>query len=92
MFENLNISAEPFTLLEVAEAKKQLREGKAPGEDGIMPEVLKRADIDSILLQFSNKMLMEHDLPDQLAVMNIIPVSKKGDLSQVSNYRGITLT
>ena len=92
LFENLNISAEPFTLLEVAEAKKQLREGKAPGEDGIMPEVLKRADIDDILLQFSNMMLMDHDLPDQLAVMNIIPVPKKGDLSQVSNYRGIALT
>lgn len=92
VFENLNINAEPFTLPEVAEAKKQLREGKAPGEDGIMPEVLKRVDIDDILLKFSNKMLVDHDLPDQLAVMNIIPVPKKGDLSQVSNYRGIALT
>jgi len=92
VFENLGINAQPFTLQEVREAKKQLREGKAPGEDGIMPEVLKRVDIDDILLKFSNKVLVEHDLPDQLATMNIIPVAKKGDLSQTSNYRGIALT
>ena len=92
VFENLGINTQPFTLQEVREAKKQLREGKAPGEDGIMPEVLKRVDIDDILLKFSNKVLVEHDLPDQLATMNIIPVAKKGDLSQTSNYRGIALT
>ena len=57
-----------------------------------MPEVLKRIDIDDILLKFSNKLLVENDLPDQLAVMNIIPVPKKGDLSMTSNYRGIALT
>ena len=92
VFENLDINQQPFTLQEVREAKKQLREGKAPGEDGIMPEVLKRIDIDDILLKFSNKLLVENDLPDQLAVMNIIPVPKKGDLSMTSNYRGIALT
>ena len=57
-----------------------------------MPEVLKRIDIDDILLKFSNKLLVENDLPDQLAVMNIIPVPEKGDLSMTSNYRGIALT
>ena len=92
VFENLNINQQPFTLQEVREAKKQLREGKAPGEDGIMPEVLKRVDIDDILLKFSNKLLVENDLPDQLAIMNLIPVPKKGDLSLTGNYRGIALT
>ena len=57
-----------------------------------MPEVLKRVDIDDILLKFSNKMLVENDLPDQLAVMNLIPVPKKGDLGLTCNYRGIALT
>ena len=89
VFENLDINQQPFTLQEVREAKKQLREGKAPGEDGIMPEVLKRIDIDDILLKFSNKLLVENDLPDQLAVMNIIPLPKKG---MTSNYRVIALT
>ena len=57
-----------------------------------MPEVLKHVDINDILLKFRNKVLIEHDLPNQLAVMNIIPVPKSGDLSQTSNYRGIALT
>ena len=92
VLQNLSINSQPFTLQEVTEAKKQLREGKAPGEDGIMPELLKRLDIDDILLNFSNKVLVDHDLPDQLAMMNIIPVPKKGDLSQACNYRGIALT
>ena len=92
VFENLGINEGEFTIEEVKEAKKQMREGKAPGEDGIMPEVLKRVDIDDILLKFDNKALIEHDLADQLAVMNLIPVPKSGDLSLTNNYRGIALT
>ena len=34
-----------FSIEEVIEARKQVNEGKAPGEDGIMPEVLKRINI-----------------------------------------------
>ena len=50
-----------------------------------MPEVLKRVDIDDILLKFSNKMLVENELPDQLAVMNLVPVPKK--LQKLQRYR-----
>ena len=55
LFANLDIIDTEFTIDEVRTAKKQIREGKAPGEDGIMPETLKRIDIDEILLKFSNK-------------------------------------
>ena len=54
--------------------------------------VPKTDHIDDILRKFSNKMLVENDLPDQLAIMNLIPVPKKGDLSLTGNYRGIALT
>jgi len=54
-----------FSLEEVAEARKQVREGKAPGEDGIMPEVLKRIGIDDIILTFSKKVLLENVTPEQ---------------------------
>ena len=75
---------------EVAEAKTH--EGKAPGEDGIVPEVLKRANIDDILLKFSNKLLMNGELPQHFSTLNIIPIPKSGDLSKTTNYRGIALT
>ena len=57
-----------------------------------MPEVLMCIDIDDILLTFSNKLQMDGDLPDQLAIMNIIPIPKLGDLSIATNYGGISLT
>ena len=57
---------------EVEDAKKQIKEGKAPGEDGIFPEVLKRCNIDDTILLFAYKLLMEGQKPDQFSVLNII--------------------
>ena len=36
-----------------------------PGEDDIMPEVLKKINIDNITLDFSNKVLLEIKTPEQ---------------------------
>ena len=57
-----------------------------------MPEVLKRIDVDNIMLKFSNKFLIEGEIPEQLSTLNIVPVPKTGDLSKPTNYRGISLT
>ena len=38
-FEGLNISTEPFTPEELKAAKLRIKEGKAPGDDGIPPEL-----------------------------------------------------
>ena len=92
IFDNVRIEDGAFTLKELKEAKKQLRFGKAPGEDGILPEMLKVVDIDDIILKISNKFYMDNQMPDQLGIMNLLPLPKSGDLSKTGNYRGIALT
>lgn len=90
--DTLDIDVDPFTSNELATAKKQITEGKAFGDDGIAPEVMKRVDIDDIILDFCNKALINGEIPDQWKQMNIVPVPKKGDLTKTGNYRGIALT
>ena len=87
-----DISVELFTLEELGVAKKNIQEGKAYGDDGIAPEVLKRVDIDKEILDFCNKALADGSIPDQWRQLNIVPVPKKGNLTKVDNYRGIALT
>ena len=88
----LDIDTSPFTIEELREARKMTKVGKACGDDGFPPEVLKWCDLDDILLELCNKALLEKVAPDQWRVSNIIPVPKKGDLTKTSNYRGISLT
>ena len=91
-FKSVNIIDTELTVCEIRHAKKQISEGKAAGEDGIMPETLKRADVDQLLLMFSNKLLIEKQAPEHFSTLNIVPVPKKGDLRLTGNYRGIALT
>ena len=91
VLRDLEIADTEFTKEEYEEAKKQVKEGKAPGGDVVMPEVVKRCDIDDIILGFANKILMEQQKPDQLSTLNITPIPKSGDLSSTGNYRGISL-
>ena len=50
------------------------------GEDGIMPELIKRINIDDLILLFANNLLMEGKKPDQFSVLNINAIPKSGDL------------
>ena len=52
----MGICTDDFDGEELELAKKQITEGKASGEDGIPPEVLKRTDLDGIVLDFCNTM------------------------------------
>ena len=88
----LSIAYTAFVLEEVFAARKQDKEGKMPGEDDIMPQVLKRINIDDIILDFRNKVLLENNTPEQFSILNIPPIPKSKDLSIASNYRGIALT
>ena len=63
ILEELNIKTGPFNQEEYDKAKKSLVEGKSCGEDGIPPEVLKRCDVDEIILGFCNRALIDGDKP-----------------------------
>ena len=51
---NMDINTEPFTMEEYSKVKGKLQVGKAPGHDGIPPEVYKYCDIDDLILEFAN--------------------------------------
>ena len=92
VLEELDIKTGPFDQEEYEKAKKSLVEGKSCGEDGIQPEVLKRCDMDAIILSFCNNALVKGEKPSQWSVLNIVPIPKSGDLSLSGNYRGISLS
>ena len=76
-----------YSLLKSCEEAKRF--GKAPGEDCIMPELLKVVDIADIILQISNKFYMEKQMPDRLGILGLLPLTKSGDLCKTEIYRGL---
>ena len=57
ILEQLEIKRGPFTFEEYQTVKKKITENKASGSDHIPPEVLKRCDLDDIILKFANNLL-----------------------------------
>ena len=92
ILNNLGITECAFIQEKYQRAKKAIMECKACGEDGVSPEVLKRCQVDDIILEFCNTALLHHKKPSQWSLANIIPIPKSGDLSLGGNYRGISLS
>ena len=57
ILQGLQIEDGDFTKEEIEQVKRQMREGKQSGPDHISPEVIKRCDLDDIILHFANKLL-----------------------------------
>ena len=79
---------------EVKSAAVKLKNGKAAGEDGIAPELLKYG-IDAILPSLHDLICdiwRSEEFPEQWKRSTIVPQThKKGDKALCSNYRGISL-
>ena len=93
--ETKNLPPEPdFTTKELKEAIKSLRNGKAPGPDGIPNEAIKEADpqTQEIFRTEMNKILHSMEIPEQWTEGNLKRLYKgKGVKGKCSNERGITL-
>lgn len=80
------------------------KNGKAPGMDGIPIEVFKLATIENseeevdpsfefreCLMKSINFIWINGSVSDEMNTSIVIPIPKKGDLSSMNNYRGISL-
>lgn len=78
---------------ELIEVIKQLKIGRAPGRDKITTEMVKKMGEAGtvLLLKIFNKVWTEEQVPKDWEMGLIIPIHKKGDSKECSNYRGITL-
>ena len=91
---DLPINIDPPTREETVKAIKSLKRNKAAGVDnGITPEALLDGGeaMVTIVHDFCREVYVNKTPPKQWITNLIVPVPKKGDLSQMTNYRGITL-
>ena len=87
----LDICTSAFTIKELKTVIKLLKSSKAFGPDNIPGIVWKDNIFHELLLKLCNFCLANKTCPGIWRHSQIIPVPKKGDLSLVTNYRGISL-
>ena len=87
---------DPISHLEVAEAIKALKTGKASGMDSLQSEHFKNASLKvCVLLSLCfNGMLLHGHISQRFMDTVIVPIikDKKGDVTDADNYRPIALT
>jgi sorting nexin-29 len=91
---DLAINTGPFTLAEIKLAVEDLKSGKSPGCDyAITPDALKYGGefVIEQLCRICNDVYDQEKAPSQFTTNLITPLPKKGDLTQMNNYRGISL-
>uniref|UniRef100_A0A8C2G765 Reverse transcriptase n=1 Tax=Cyprinus carpio TaxID=7962 RepID=A0A8C2G765_CYPCA len=82
-----------ITYNEIFKAIMSMSNGKVPGPDGIIIEMLKAAShmLCPIMFCLYNKILETGDFPEILCEAVICPLYKSGDKNDVGNYRRISL-
>lgn len=87
------IDVSPPTITEITSALTEMKNGKSPGIDGIPAEILKvdaRA-LASIIEPLFRKIWEEERVPAEWKNGIIVKIPKKGDISECTNWRGVTL-
>ena len=91
---DLDMDVGNIRLEEVQKAIDQIKNNKAPGEDGIFPEMFKVdvEELKSFLTKLFNSIWVKGEIPNEWKQGVIVKIPKKGDLSECGNWRGITLS
>ena len=89
--DTLDINTGEFSTSELKSAIKKLKSSKAFGPDNIPAIIWKDEIFHNLLLKLCNFCLINKTCPESWRTSQIIPVPKKGDLTLVTNYRGISL-
>ncbi|PZC78256.1 hypothetical protein B5X24_HaOG202328 [Helicoverpa armigera] len=91
--EYLRPDISPIIGGEVDVALKSLKYNKSPGDDGISTEILKlfKNTLIPHITNLFNSILFTGQIPLQFTHSNIIILHKKGDKTDINNYRPISL-
>jgi len=83
----------PTNNTELMKIITKLNNSKSPGYDNIGPSLIKDVSVVILdpLVHIFNLSLLNGCVPDKLKIAKVIPVFKKGDRSQPTNYRPISL-
>ena len=81
--------------IDVRKALCKLKNGKAAGSSGILPEMLKvgrkHEDFVGMLTELVNEVWQERRVPQEWVDAILVPIPKKGNLHLCDNWRGIAL-
>ena len=91
ILETLPIPVHEFTMEELTSAIRSTSSGKATGLDDIPAEVCKSGALLEYPLNVCNKVFNSGEAPNIWRKAALLPIPKKGDLTNGQNYRGISL-
>ena len=82
-----------ITVKELRDALKKMKNGKAPGPDGILIEYLKAfgETFEEILLKIVRQIFARQEYPDEWNSNYLKPLFKKGETDDPGNYRGLAV-
>ena len=82
-----------FQMNEFEQALKRMKNNKQPGPDGIVMELFKWMDgrNRALILNMINQWWSSKAIPGDVCLARVVPIYKKGDIDQPSNYRPISL-
>lgn len=93
VYQNVEPMVPNPTIQEVENAIKELKNNKAPGEDSVPSELIKAGgarlakEIHKLILNIWEKEVIPNEWKEAI----VIPIHKKGDKKECTNYRGISL-